>query len=524
MFANSEFLPWSRYEAARERFTGFARHSPNARLWETLLARAGKTFGLEANRVVSPTWRFLRDRPTVERLFNSASGGFQLQVQGNHLRISQVQPADELVAYVAECPDEEQQALEVLFRRALDPLDALATWPAECFFSEQELQLLGRMSRSDTPPDAPAFGWMPGQDINYGGYVCVIAKLTRLCNLRCVYCHDWAEGPNQTMRFEVLAHLFQRTFTPAEHAVVDLVWHGGEPTLLRPVGILRVLALQRWFRRPGQRIKNILQTNATTLNQDWVELFHHYRFQISVSLDGPASVHDRTRPQVGGRSSFPAVQRGLRLLRGAGLLKGVLMVVTPALVELGPQGLVDFLQAEEVSEVGLLPMRPDNVSPPSPGTYLDQATYVRFLLGVREVLRQSPSRALRVRELEAANRALAGQQSGFCELSGNCVGHFFLAELDGSIAHCDKYIGDPAYTLGNVLQHDFSEIRSNPKTRALWAENQRATALMNTCPHFRYCRGWCPHERYVSQRHEPHASTSCCGLAPLFDALSNPSP
>jgi uncharacterized protein len=419
-------------------------------------------------------------------------------------------------------PRDEQRALEVLFRRALDPLDALDTWPAESFFSKEELEVLARLPRCETPPAKPSFGWSPGQDIHYGGYICVIAKFTRLCNLRCVYCHDWAAGPNQTMRFEVQARLFQRVLTPSEHAVVDLVWHGGEPTLLRRKGILRALALQRWFRRPGQRIKNILQTNATTLDPEWVDFFQHYRFHVSVSLDGPAPVHDRTRPQVGGRSSFPDVLRGLRLLRGAGLLNGILIVVTPALVERGPQELVDFLRTEEISEVGLLPMRPDNVSP-LPGSYMEHATYLRFLLGVRDVLRRTPGPPLRVRELEAAAKALADQPAGFCELHGNCVGHFFLVDNDGSVAHCDKYIGDPAYTLGSVLHHEFAEIRASEKARHLVEQNRRATALLRDCRYFRYCRGWCPHERYVTQRHAPDAPTNCCGLAPLFTALSETS-
>lgn len=29
----------------------------------------------------------------------------------------------------------------------------------------------------------------------------IVLKATRLCNLRCTYCHSWAEGPNQTISF-----------------------------------------------------------------------------------------------------------------------------------------------------------------------------------------------------------------------------------------------------------------------------------------------------------------------------------
>ena len=38
----------------------------------------------------------------------------------------------------------------------------------------------------------------------------VVLKATRLCNLRCTYCHSWAEGPNQTMRFDILVRTIRK--------------------------------------------------------------------------------------------------------------------------------------------------------------------------------------------------------------------------------------------------------------------------------------------------------------------------
>ena len=37
------------------------------------------------------------------------------------------------------------------------------------------------------------------------GSATLIIKATRLCNLRCTYCHDWDVGVDQTMPFDVLA-------------------------------------------------------------------------------------------------------------------------------------------------------------------------------------------------------------------------------------------------------------------------------------------------------------------------------
>ena len=44
-------------------------------------------------------------------------------------------------------------------------------------------------------------------------------------------------------------------------------------------------------------------------------------------------------------------------------------------------------------------------------------------------------------------------------------------------------------------------------------------AAMAACPDFEVCRGWCPHERYLSSRHDPSFSEGCCGLRPLIDHI-----
>src|SRR5271154_1121486 len=99
--------------------------------------------------------------------------------------------------------------------------------------------------------------------------VSLIVKATRLCNLRCTYCHDWAVGPDQTMAFDVLAHMTAAALQDPEHGTVDFIWHGGETTLLPISFYQRAMALQARFRRRGQTVHNIIQTNCTRLTPEW---------------------------------------------------------------------------------------------------------------------------------------------------------------------------------------------------------------------------------------------------------------
>lgn len=400
------------------------------------------------------------------------------------------------------------------------PDDALSE-PLERLFSPEEAAVLRSLRQERPAVFPPRVSIGPGRAASYRGYVCVIAKLTRLCNLRCVYCHDWRSGPNQSMPFPVQAALFEKLLARSDHAVVDVVWHGGEPTLLGQRGFLRLLALQQFFRRPGQQIQNILQTNATTLDDDWCRLLARYGFKVGVSLDGPLELHDEARPFAGGRPSSSAVRRGLAALRANGLITTTLLVVGSETVALGADTIVRFLQEEGLTSVAMLPVRPEAGPAGASGPYLSREDYIRFLLDVDRARRELPHPWLSVRELDTAIQALEGGRGpGHCELLGGCVGAFFSVEPDGTVRHCDKFGNDPDYTLGNVLHEDFDDIRAAAGTRRLAAANERADEVYrSSCRFYDTCKGWCPHERYVATRADVSFDDSCCGLAPLFTGL-----
>jgi uncharacterized protein len=397
-------------------------------------------------------------------------------------------------------------AFDALLRRAIDPFEALVTWPLSSLFSCDEADAVNRAGATSSPAGP-------------GGYLCAIAKFTRLCNLRCTYCNDWRDGLDQTMSFPVMLRLFERLLAESGCKDVLVVWHGGEPTLLKRRGVLRVLAIQRRLRRPGQRLRNVFQTNATNIDASWARLLSRFGFEVGFSLDGPAWTHDAVRPRIGGGGSFEAVRAGLHALRSEGIVPSACIVLGPAQLELGADALVRFLQEQGILQIGLLPVRPAAGPKRDGAMYLDRSRFVHFLLDVERARRAAPEPWLSVRELDAAARAARGEPSGFCELQGNCIGSYFMIEPDGRVGHCDKYLGDPDYLVGDIHSDSFEAIRQSPRTRALQVEAQRADESMRSCRYYRYCRGWCPHEHYSAARYDSGSDPSCCGLSELFKTL-----
>ncbi len=189
----------------------------------------------------------------------------------------------------------------------------------------------------------------------------VIMKSTRLCNLRCTYCHSWRAGPNQTMTFPVLAHATRDALRDPAVRMVDFVWHGGEATLVPRSFYRKAVWLQERFRRPGQTVLNTVQTNGTRLTDEWLEFVREHDFSVGVSLDGPPEIHDARRVDVRGRPTSASVRQGLERLQAAGITRsGTLMVVDEEIRAVGAERVLDYLLEIGVRGVALLNVLPEN--------------------------------------------------------------------------------------------------------------------------------------------------------------------
>lgn len=91
---------------------------------------------------------------------------------------------------------DEQAVLGALVNLAVnaDPYAALGRIPAEQILTSREHAYFEQIAAE--PPPAAA---------GPRATVTAIMKATRLCNLRCTYCHSWRDGPNQVMSFPMLA-------------------------------------------------------------------------------------------------------------------------------------------------------------------------------------------------------------------------------------------------------------------------------------------------------------------------------
>ena len=165
----------------------------------------------------------------------------------------------------------------------------------------------------------------------------VILKIAALCNLNCSYCYVYNhedKGYLQRPRF-----IADDTFDAALRAIaaycdrrsghtVSITFHGGEPTL---IGAERFDALATRAKQTlGDSLGGLsIQTNATLIDEDWLNVFGRHRVQVGVSLDGPRATNDMHRVDHAGHGSYDRALEGLAALQQRGLDPGVLCVVNP---------------------------------------------------------------------------------------------------------------------------------------------------------------------------------------------------
>ncbi|UCF17475.1 MAG: radical SAM protein, partial [Phycisphaerales bacterium] len=420
--------------------------------------------------------------------------------------------AESLSEYALRLPEPEKHALYEMLLQAMEPLDRFLHLRTSDLLSGDEEAVLHSLETRSRREKCPVRG-----DLT------LIVKVTRQCTLRCAYCNDWRSNLREAMSFAVMAHMIARAL--ADRDRVRFIWHGGEPTLLPISFYEKALLVQARLRRPKQNIGNSFQTNATKLTPAWARFFRANDIQVGISIDGPAHLHDSYRRYRSGKGSYDHVIRGLNLLKEHEVQFSGLVVVDERTLKYGARRLLDFLVGQGIRSFALLPAKPRNEPAAKRRTttshYIEPARVNAFLMDLYDAWLSRGDQDVKIRELEALKAQIKGVSGRSCTLSGKCWGHYYTIEPDGTVGGCDVFSGDPRYTLGNVMNASFAKLARSEGLLQLKKEHRQATEAMKGCPEFPVCKGWCPHERYVSIRHNKSHRDGCCGLRDLIAHLRN---
>lgn len=353
----------------------------------------------------------------------------------------------------------------------------------------------------------------------------VVLKATRLCNLRCTYCHSWAEGPNQTIKFENLVIIVQRILSIPNVSRLEFVWHGGEVTLLRTGLFKKLIWLQEQFKRRDHVITNTMQSNAVNISQEWLTLLKGIGMSVGISFDGIPEIHDRRRLDVRGRPTSLKVVHGIKQLKQHGIPYGALIVVDRDLCNIAPDQLLSYLESIELNDIEFLNIVPDNRAKPGEDigpAYISYQEYIQFLSDIYTVWYASYQQKIQIRMFDNFIKVLSGKekQLSACYWAGNCSQEIVTIEPNGDVSPCDKYVGEVGSIYGSLIESDLATLLENSRhNKAAIKEEVESHNRMSECEWFSVCNGGCPHDRIINSRHVENYNDKCCGTGKLLEVI-----
>ncbi|MBZ9864235.1 FxsB family radical SAM/SPASM domain protein [Mesorhizobium sp. CA15] len=348
-----------------------------------------------------------------------------------------------------------------------------------------------------------------------------IVKVSSRCNLNCDYCYEynlgdetWKSQPK--LMSEQTARALGRRI--AEHAgrhalpSVFVSLHGGEVLLLGPKKLDAICRILNDEIAPVAEVQFSMQTNATLLDERFVEVIRRHHIAVSVSIDGARAVHDRHRIDHRGRGTFDRVVRGIELLRqyAPEYFTGLLAVID---VANDPVGALDAVASHGVEFVDfLLPHHNWDSAPPRPNG--DPIAYGRWYWDLYKAWTSDRHPHIQVRFLANIVSQLAGGISIFEEMT-LAPATLITVATDGGLEAVDsvKSTASGIQQIGlNVNTDSFDAALDDPLISIRQAGEAQLCSECRACVFKNECAGgYFPH-RWGRGNHFNNPSVYCSDL------------
>lgn len=330
-----------------------------------------------------------------------------------------------------------------------------------------------------------------------------IVNVASRCNLNCDYCYEYNLGDDTwktqpKMMSEQTARALGRRI--AEHVArhtlpsVFVSLHGGEVLLLGAKRLDTICGILLEEIAPVAELQLTMQTNATLLNERFIEVIRKHHIAVSVSIDGDRAAHDRHRLDHRGRGSYDRVVRGIELIRRAApeYFTGLLSVID---VTNDAVDTLDAVASHGVEFVDfLLPHCHWDSRPPRPNG--DPVAYGRWYWELYKAWTADRHPQIQVRFLANIVSQLAGGVSIFEEMT-LAPATLVTVATDGGIEAVDsiKSTASGIQQLGlNVHADSFDAALDDPLVSIRQAGEAQLCSECRACTFKKECAGgYFPH-------------------------------
>ncbi|QDF29297.1 quinohemoprotein amine dehydrogenase maturation protein [Halarcobacter anaerophilus] len=146
----------------------------------------------------------------------------------------------------------------------------------------------------------------------------LVLNVTSGCNLSCTYCYkeDLTSLKNSgNMSFEMAKDAINLFFKESPDLKnYSITFFGGEPLSNLPLIKQIIEYANEFFGSKSLNIGYAMTTNGTLLTKDIIEYMYKNRVDLTISIDGPKALHDKTRVFENGKGTYQSVVKNLSTL------------------------------------------------------------------------------------------------------------------------------------------------------------------------------------------------------------------
>lgn len=148
------------------------------------------------------------------------------------------------------------------------------------------------------------------------------------CNLRCRYCFYLDDGHRgHSPDVAVFRSTIEKVIL--HYQKIKIFWCGGEFLLAGKEYFREVARITREFAKQGIMIRHVGQTNATLIDEEWIEVLKDLNFEVGLSLDLPLEINN-VRCWPNGQPATGQILRGIEPVVNSGLKYKMTATVTRA--------------------------------------------------------------------------------------------------------------------------------------------------------------------------------------------------
>lgn len=340
----------------------------------------------------------------------------------------------------------------------------------------------------------------------------VVLNVNTGCNLSCTYCYkEDLDKPSAGKKMQLdtaIASVEMLLKESPDEARYTVVFFGGEPLSNRPLIEAMVDYCEKRFAELGKPVDFVMTTNATLLTEEIVDWLNAHRFGLSVSIDGPKTVHDRNRITVGGQGTYDVVRKKVDMLlsRYDSRPVGARVTLTRGITDV--ETIWNHLFNElGFAEVGFAPVTSGDVSDYN----LSGEELAAVFANMKALGRRYLDEALAGRNIGFSNlhQLLTDIHEGQKKALPCGAGLKMLAvDHEGELNLCHRFTGSELPTFGNVRDG----VKQAELNDFLSQRLDRSGTGCDSCRIRNLCSGGCYHESYARYGDPAHPTYHYCEL------------